>query len=445
MLRREEVSLTADQSVFTFELNEILHFEKGQELEELREISLDPEITIQHNEDYITIRGVIELTGNYKKATALEDGIEEFNYEAKRYMESVEDMDEESAAFSHRFPVEISVPTYRIGSLDEVMVSVEAFDYEIPEQTQLKMFSTIAIHGINQEAELSRVEDNRVEEVQQEEWREEDETVLSEGNVVEQESASLEREKEDTFEFEIKQKQEEQEEEFEMESIAETPTLEEDRDEEEEAEEPEMESIAETPTLEEDRDEEEEAEEPEIESITETSALEEDRDEEDEAEESEMKSIAETPTLEEDRDEEEEQIEEEKSEKPVEEGRWSFKTKTQTLGEFFNNHKVDSTIESSGVQSEEYEEVENESMDIEYESESRNEGDIAYLSDIFRHSTEEEYTKMRLCIVQKDDTIETISERFKVSPLQIIKRNQLEDDFDVAEGQLLYIPSRKEA
>jgi len=45
--------------------------------------------------------------------------------------------------------------------------------------------------------------------------------------------------------------------------------------------------------------------------------------------------------------------------------------------------------------------------------------------------------------VQKEDTIETISERFEVSPLQVIKQNQLEDDFDVSEGQILYIPTRK--
>lgn len=86
MLRREEVSLSADQSVFSFELNETLYFEKGQEIEELRGISLEPEITIQTNEDYISIRGVIELTGNYKKATTIEDRLEEFNHETKRYI-----------------------------------------------------------------------------------------------------------------------------------------------------------------------------------------------------------------------------------------------------------------------------------------------------------------------------------------------------------------------
>jgi len=467
MLRREEVSLSADQSVFTFELNETLYFEKGQEIEELRGISLEPEITIQTNEDYISIRGVIELTGNYKKATTIEDRLEEFNHEAKRYIESVADTDDENAEFSHRFPVEISVPTYRVGNLDDVMVSVQAFDYEIPKQTQLKMFSTIAIHGINQEAGISRVEDDSVEDAYQEPLDKQEDVLGISDKVVEEEPVLSEREAKYTFEFEIKQKQQEQEEEpeiaskaeipaleesrdeegqaeeLEIASKAEIPALEENRDEEEQTEEPEIASKAETPTLEENRDEEEQTEESEIASKIETPTLEENRTEEEQAEEPEIPSITETPTLKTDRDEEE-QIEGVEPEKPVEEGRWSFKTQTQTLAEFFNNHKEVSNTESSELQSENVEEeVEAESLETEGEHESRDKGDITYLSDIFRNSSEEEYTKMRLCIVQKDDTIETISERFKVSPLQIIKQNQLEDDFDVAEGQLLYIPSKK--
>ena len=64
------------------------------------------------------------------------------------------------------------------------------------------------------------------------------------------------------------------------------------------------------------------------------------------------------------------------------------------------------------------------------------------MSDLFEDRTETGYTKMRLCIVQKNDTIDTIAERFNISPLQLIKQNKLEDDFEVTEGQLLYIPMK---
>lgn len=68
--------------------------------------------------------------------------------------------------------------------------------------------------------------------------------------------------------------------------------------------------------------------------------------------------------------------------------------------------------------------------------------DVGYLTDIFREDEEESYAKMKICIVQDEDTIESIAERFEISALQLIKQNKLDDDFDISEGQLLYIPQK---
>ncbi|MFZ7945582.1 hypothetical protein [Neobacillus sp. 19] len=59
-----------NQSCLRFSLEESLWFRKGQEVEELISISLDPDITIQENDQYVTIRGSLELTGEYKSYEA---------------------------------------------------------------------------------------------------------------------------------------------------------------------------------------------------------------------------------------------------------------------------------------------------------------------------------------------------------------------------------------
>ncbi|WP_156291204.1 stage VI sporulation protein D [Oceanobacillus salinisoli] len=382
--------MSANQSVFTFELNETLYFDKGQEVAELRGISLDPEISIQAFNDYISIRGVLELQGAYEKAedtVGKEESVADFSgLDTKRYVENVVETDDSLAEFTHRFPVEISVPTYRVSDIDDVAVSVESFDYELPEQSQLKLYSTIAIHGINQDAEVPRGEEDTVEEVEQanqteqteqeEDIEQAQEPILSETvEEVEQdetEAPSLLNREADSFEFEIKQNQQED--------------------------------------------------------VNQTDDL---------------LSIPETPSLSEELAESEEDKVEEK-----EEGRWSFKTKSQSFSDFFAKEEVKSEeMEELDeiVDSEDNIEPKGMHTEIVYDntSDERDDEDITYLSDIFRDSEEEGYTKMRLCIVQKDDTIETISERFQVSPLQIIKQNQLEEDFDVSEGQLLYIPAKK--
>src|SRR5699024_11969838 len=145
-----------EQEVFRFDLNESLYFEKGQEVGEMTGISLDPDISIQPFNDYVSIRGVIELSGSYQREVSAheedESAFDFDDYHSKRYVEKVVGLDDDQAEFTHRFPVEISVPAYRVTDMDDVTVGIESFDYEIPDQNQLKLNSTIEIYGISDES-----------------------------------------------------------------------------------------------------------------------------------------------------------------------------------------------------------------------------------------------------------------------------------------------------
>lgn len=52
---------------------------------------------------------------------------------------------------------------------------------------------------------------------------------------------------------------------------------------------------------------------------------------------------------------------------------------------------------------------------------------------------EEPFRKVRLCIVQKEETIDAIAERYRLNPREIALYNRLSDS-NLAEGQILYIP-----
>lgn len=398
--KEEGIHLASDSKAFTFDLEESLYFEKGQEVAELRGIALEPEISIQPYEEYISIRGNIELQGEYEKVETgqAERSLDFEDFQAKRYVEKV--IDEEGlAAFSHRFPVEISVPPYRVTDLNEVTVHVDSFDYEMPEPSHLKLYATIEIHGINSEAEQPRQEMKGVEP---------EETKETEMDAAVEDLSNSEV---DTFEFELRKSQEDE--------LTVTDLTE-----------PELDAgpIDEQKATEK---EEIEAEEREQSSVS-AEYIEEIK---------EIESIEKADSIVEVRSEEAEQEHEE--EDP---DRW--KKKSQTLAEFFNQLSEEET-ESSDAESQEVEELDAEddvvASDVsEAESyEERVPEDASLLSDIFREAKEEQFTKMRLCIVQNQDTIETIAARFSVSPLQLIKQNELEDDFEVREGQLLYIPVNK--
>lgn len=51
-----------------------------------------------------------------------------------------------------------------------------------------------------------------------------------------------------------------------------------------------------------------------------------------------------------------------------------------------------------------------------------------------------EFRKLRMCIVQKNETLESIADRYKIAPRDIVQHNRLPQAL-VAEGQVIYIPS----
>jgi stage VI sporulation protein D len=136
-----------NQSFLRFSLEESLWFRKGQEVTELVSISLDPDITIQENDQYVTIRGSLELTGEYNSQNDQQEDDDE-NITTQKYIQFVEERDGGVCEFSHRFPVDITIPNNRIQSIYDIDVFVESFDYAIPERSCLKLSAELTINGL---------------------------------------------------------------------------------------------------------------------------------------------------------------------------------------------------------------------------------------------------------------------------------------------------------
>jgi stage VI sporulation protein D len=136
-----------NQSFLRFSLEESLWFRKGQEVEELVSISLDPDITIQESDQYVTIRGSLVLTGEYKCQDA-DAAHPEDSYTSQKFVESVETREEGNCEFSHRFPVDITIPNNRVQSIYDIDVLVDSFDYSLPERSCLKLSAELTISGL---------------------------------------------------------------------------------------------------------------------------------------------------------------------------------------------------------------------------------------------------------------------------------------------------------
>lgn len=160
------------QSYLRFSLEESIWFRKGQEVEELQSISLEPDITIQENDQYATIRGSLQLSGEYKRTNS--DDTEEGVYPSPTFIHLVEEREDGQCYFNHRFPIDITIPISRIQSIYDVHVEIETFDYVLPEPSCLKLTADLCIGGLRDDDNQQTEENEANEEYQVVEYQEEE-------------------------------------------------------------------------------------------------------------------------------------------------------------------------------------------------------------------------------------------------------------------------------
>ncbi|MFP7493450.1 LysM peptidoglycan-binding domain-containing protein [Terribacillus saccharophilus] len=142
---------TNETTPFMFDIQESLSFRADENLQDLIGIALEPDISIQEFEHEISIRGIIELTGEYHPVQDVVEGTAVAVSPGTREMENVNKLETGTNTFFHRFPVEISIPKHRINQLKDVYVTIDNFDYEIPGSNVLELHATVAIFGVQDE------------------------------------------------------------------------------------------------------------------------------------------------------------------------------------------------------------------------------------------------------------------------------------------------------
>ncbi|WP_066311550.1 stage VI sporulation protein D [Bacillus sp. FJAT-29814] len=371
-----------NQSYLRFSVEESLWFRKGQEVEELISISLDPDITIQENDQYVTIRGSLDLTGEYKSLQDDQDYQGE-GVASQKFVERVAEREEGTCEFSHRFPVDITIPNNRIQSVYDIDVLVESFDYSLPERSCLKLSAELTISGLygpdkqqEQEPELELL--HRGSEVEEQEE-------------IPVNPAAFQSNYQPNFLFETEARKEQEEQ-------------------------PKTEAFPNFPTF--------NYQPPE--------------DEED---------TYQPPSW---------QFEE--NDQPANPQPWQFQEYNAEANQpAWRYQERNEEAKVVKVEVEEEVEVKLETVDMEHEeSSSSSSPEVEHkkkkklfggkkksmtLTEFFARKDEgSSQTVLKVCIVQKGDTVESLAERYDVSVQNLLRVNNLDLNQDVYEGQVLYVP-----
>ncbi|WP_144524053.1 LysM peptidoglycan-binding domain-containing protein [Bacillus pumilus] len=411
-----------------FSVEESIYFKSGQEVSELLSISLDPDILVQEVNDYVSIRGSLELTGEYN--INQEELLGELSsYASYREADEVKVREDGTAELLHQFPVDITIPKNKISHLNDVFVFIDAFDYQLTENRLLTIQADLAIEGLlDEETPQATVEEpyefvHRSEEEydgmtydyqlqpedEEQEELQDDEREINEDQVVLQNDSRAEEEEqeeaqEEEIEIELVSREEETEDLEESEELMETESQEEvalgyRSLHEAQVQEP---PFFEPPKLLEEEKREDTFFEVEVRKDPEAA--------EEQEEMVQPYPVFESPAY---------HVEEEQE----------AQDDTYQLGRLYEREAP--KVYELAQEEEEFEE------DVRETSGSEN---SLYLTKLFAKQEEEDFSRMKICIVQQEDTVDRICERYQLNVQQLLRTNSLSVDAELEEGQILYIP-----
>lgn len=477
-------------SPIRFQLNENIWLDHHSHAAEIVSLELEPDIEVIEQGNYLTISGSLVLTGRFE--ASLEEGEEALDLESSSLAEQLKfqplrieqkEIYEDSyrGKIERRFPLDVTVPINKIDDIEDVYVQVEQFDYSVFDGHRLNLQADVCILGIRTEP---KIVENVEREAQASLFQNplpsfdvaasKDEIPDTKQNVnfneqVREQEAESELETEEA-QFQVSASREGQS--FASEEVRAEATVEKEEsneatrienvvdDEENRAE------LAEENRVE-DRDEvrvedrDETRVEDRVEAKAENVADNEENRVKDRVEavgaaraEAQVKKRAAAEVEENIENEAEnvanaevELLEERESKQPIIQfGTRRSQVREQSSAEqeddkvvpLFNNEIR--TIFNSLSSVERVEEVEN-SAEEEEEKERTESKTASFLTQLMsgENNVEEQYTRLKMCIIQKDESLELIAERYEVPVREIMRVNHLDNE-QVGEGQILYIP-----
>jgi stage VI sporulation protein D len=399
------ISLSQDQqSCLRFSLEESIWFKKGQEVEELLSISLDPHITIQEQEQYVLIRGTLDLSGEYLPSTLRdEEGVDEFEASGK-FVQAVEKREKGENEFVHRFPVDVTIPKNRIANLGDIDVYVESFDYVVPENACLKLNADLTITGIYGEQQTHTPLEVEYKE-------EELYAPLHRSAAVA--DAHVEEEEEVRPQY-YDDEDEDENDSYDQDANEYDLTEDESTDDSEDDEYQPFSLEGRTPPA---------GEEDEI-----PVHIQYDSHSAQEESYFRKENVFELP---------EHELSESSQEQEV----------TQPAGEQMNMQKPEHVQEQEEEEESSSMEAQLEDAEEPADKKKKIKGKKKYesisLTDFFARKEEERAAMLRVCIVQEGETLDNIAEKYDLTIAQLLRVNHLEANQDVYSGQVLYIPNEE--
>lgn len=144
----------------TFSIHERLILGEPYLADEFLSMALEPDMTIEEDSHYVKVTGALRLTGEFKPSLHEAGEPPSINYQKPSHrVKSVFATDVGTYCIEHRFPVDITIPSYRINNMEELYVTIESFDYFLENSGEIDLTAEIVLSGLSSTREPEYTKD----------------------------------------------------------------------------------------------------------------------------------------------------------------------------------------------------------------------------------------------------------------------------------------------
>lgn len=134
----------------TFSIHERLVLDGPYNADEFLSMALEPDMTIEEDTHYVKVTGALRLTGEFRPAASDEIHPLSINHHKPSHrVKSVFATDVGTYCIEHQFPVDITIPSYRINNMEDLYVTIDSFDYFLESSDEIDLSAEIVLSGLS--------------------------------------------------------------------------------------------------------------------------------------------------------------------------------------------------------------------------------------------------------------------------------------------------------
>jgi len=144
------VIILSEQPFMKFEIREkVSNLKEGKSFHQLSSLELQPIVKIYESEQNIDVSGYLVLNGEFYREDVGEEWEDEYEESDGVHSGSIFDQSDEPLLFQYQIPISIQIQANRVAEPSQVYVDIDYFDYNVLSEQEIELVVHIRLLGVH--------------------------------------------------------------------------------------------------------------------------------------------------------------------------------------------------------------------------------------------------------------------------------------------------------